>query len=93
MSNIADAPSPTLRVPQNVLLHDILMLLLLVLMNFAQYVLLVCAVLQFLWMAVARERNGYIAEFGVQIANWVAISARFVSGASDQKPFPWTAWH
>jgi len=93
MSNIADAPNPAVRVPQNVLLHGILMLVLLLLMNFAQYVLLICAVLQFLWMAVARERNSYIAEFGVQIANWIAISARFVTGASDQKPFPWTAWH
>lgn len=93
MSNIADSSSPTLRAPQNVLLHGILMLVLLVLMNFAQYVLVVCAVFQFLWMAVARERNTYIAEFGTQIANWVAISARFVTGTSDQKPFPWTEWH
>lgn len=92
MSNTADAPSPALRAPQNVLLHGLLMLVLLLLLYVAQYVLVVCAVLQFLWMAIARERNSYIAEFGVGIANWIAISARFVSGASDQKPFPWTAW-
>ena len=93
MSNIADAPSPALRVPQNVLLHGILMLVLLLLMNLAQYLLVIFALLQFLWMAIAKERNPHIAEFGVQIANWVATSARFVTGASDQKPFPWTAWH
>ena len=93
MSNIADAPSPTLRVPQNVWLHGLLMLILLILLNFAQTVLVICAVLQFFWMVLARERNIHIAGFGDQIANWVAISARFVSGASDLKPFPWTAWH
>ena len=93
MSDIADAPVPALRVPQNVWLHGLLMLILLILLNFAHAVLVVCAVLQFCWMLIARERNVHIGEFGNQIANWVAISARFVSGASDEKPFPWTAWH
>ena len=92
MSNVADAQSAALPLPDNVWLHGLLMLILLVLMNVAQTGLGICALLQFLWMVFVRERNVHIAAFGEQIANWLSTSARFLSGASDQKPFPWTAW-
>jgi hypothetical protein len=92
MSNAATPQNPALPLPQNFWLHSLVMLILVILINLAQTVLGICALLQFLWMLFARERNIHIAKFGEQVGNWLAISARFVSGASDQKPFPWTAW-
>ena len=92
MSNAADAQRGSLPVPANVWLHGLLMLIVLVLVNVIQTGLGICALLQFLWMIFVRDRNVHIAAFGEQIANWLSTSAQFVTGASDQKPFPWTAW-
>lgn len=92
MSNPANPQSTALALPQNVWLHGLLMLILLLLLHLALTVLWICAVFQFLWMLFARQRNTHIGEFGAQVANWMAMSAGFVSGSSDQKPFPWTAW-
>jgi hypothetical protein len=55
-------------------------------------VLGVCAVIQFLWMLIAKERNPAIADFGQGVANWLAITARFLTARSDERPFPWTSW-
>ena len=92
MPNAASSQNPALPLPQNMWLHGLLMLILLLFLNLAQSLLGLCALVQFLWMLVAREPNAHIATFGEQLANWIAISARFISGSSDQKPFPWTAW-
>lgn len=92
MSNAAKPQSPAHPLPQNVWRHALLMLIVLLLLHLALTVLWICALFQFLWMLFARERNIRIAEFGAQVANWMAISANFVSGSSDQKPFPWTEW-
>ncbi len=92
MANISDQQTPALPLPQNIWLHGFSILIILVFLHVALWVLGFCAVLQFLWMLFARERNVHIAGFGAQLANWLAISARFVSGSSDLKPFPWTEW-
>ena len=92
MSDVIDGQSAALPVPENVWLHGLWVLILLVLAHLAQTVLGICALLQFLWMIFVRQRNVHIAVFGQQIANWLATTARFVSGASDKKPFPWSAW-
>lgn len=91
MSEISQQ-SPALPLPQNLLLHALVVVVLLILVNLAQTVLWICALFQFCWMVFGRNRNGLIAEFGSQVGNWLAITARFVSGASDEKPFPWAHW-
>lgn len=91
-----DEERPTgraLPLPANLGIHGLSMLVLVLLVNLAQTVLGVCAILQFLWMLIARERNEMIAGFGEGLSNWLAITARFLSGHSDEKPFPWTPWH
>lgn len=92
MSNATNPQNPALPLPQNFWMHALVMLILLLLLHLALTALWICAVFQFLWMLFVRERNIHIAGFGAQIANWMAIAAGFVSGSSDQKPFPWTAW-
>jgi hypothetical protein len=86
------SPNPPATLPQNIWLHGLVMLVLVILVNLAQTVLGICAILQFLWMLFAKERNVRIAQFGQEVGNWLAITARFLSGRSDEKPFPWTDW-
>jgi hypothetical protein len=69
-----------------------IMLLLMFCFGFAQSLLFAMTVVQFLWMLVARDRNAFIADFGWSLAQWMAQSAKFLTGATDEKPFPWTEW-
>ncbi|GEM_PF-594603 len=68
------------------------MLVLVLLFAVAEAVLFAAAVVQFLWILLKRERNRMIADFGAGLANWLAITARYQTGQSDRKPFPWTPW-
>jgi len=83
---------PVLPRPENLWLHGLIMLILVLLVNLAQTVLGISAILQFLWMLFAKERNAGIARFGRGIAHWLAVTARFLTGESDERPFPWTSW-
>ena len=47
------------------------------------------ALVQFLWMVFARERNSSIADLGVDIRDWYGTAIAFMLGNSEQKPFPW----
>jgi hypothetical protein len=85
-------PHTVLPRPENLWLHGLIMLILVLLVNLAQTVLGICAILQFLWMLFAKERNAGIARFGQGIAHWLAVTARFLTGESDERPFPWTNW-
>lgn len=88
-----DSPNHTLLPrPNNLWLHGLIMLILVLLVNLAQAILGVCAILQFLWMLFANERNPGIAGFGQGIAHWLAVTSRFLTGAADERPFPWTPW-
>jgi len=83
---------PVLPRPENLWLHGLIMLILVLLVNLAQTVLGISAILQFLWMLFAKERNAGIARFGQGIAHWLAVTASFLTGESDERPFPWTSW-
>ena len=74
--------------PEKLWLHGLIMLVLVLLVNRAQTVLGISAILQFLWMLFAKERNAAIARFGQGIAHWLAVRARFLTGESDERPFP-----
>lgn len=68
------------------------MLILMLLENTAQAELGISAILQFLWMLFAKERNAGIARFGQGIAHWLAMTGRLLTGEADDRPFPWTPW-
>ena len=78
--------------PEKLWLHGLIMLILVLLVNLAQTVLGISAILQFLWMLFAKERNAGIARFGQGLAHWLAVTARFLTGESDERPFPWRPW-
>lgn len=75
-----------------ILLRGLWMLILAILFGIAETVLLIAAVLQFAWMLFAREKNTFLVEFGASLGKWLEKTARFQTGASEEKPFPWTKW-
>lgn len=68
------------------------MLVMLALFYAAHTILIVAAVLQFGWLLFTRKESDRISEFGDKLANWMAITARYLTVASEAKPFPWTDW-
>lgn len=85
----ADPSAPP---PENLPVHGLIMIVLVLLVSLAQTVLGLCAIMQFFWMLLAKERNPAIGRFGEGLANWLGTTARFLSGAADERPFPWTEW-
>jgi hypothetical protein len=75
-----------------ILLRGLWMLVLALLFAVAETVLLIAAVLQFAWMLFAKEKNTFLVEFGGSLGKWLDKTARFQTGASAEKPFPWTNW-
>jgi hypothetical protein len=49
-------------------------------------------VLQFLWLVFTGAPNRFLLGFGRSLAGWLAETARFMTCASDEKPFPWQPW-
>ena len=57
-----------------------------------QGLLYLMAVAQFLWLLLAGEPNKLLVGFGNSLALWLAATARFLSCATEEKPFPWAVW-
>ena len=68
------------------------MLLLLLAFSIAQTLLCATAIAQFLWLLFAGEANSQLAQFGNSLARWVGDAARYLTCASDVKPFQWAPW-
>jgi len=67
------------------------MVILWVMLSLAQTVLTIATVVQFVLMLINRnEPNERLAEFGTDLGIWIAKAARFQTGASEVKPWPWT---
>ncbi|WP_289079853.1 DUF4389 domain-containing protein, partial [uncultured Sulfitobacter sp.] len=53
--------------------------------------LTVATVIQLAIMLVSNHKpNERLAEFGTDLGVWMAKAARYQTGASDVKPWPWT---
>jgi hypothetical protein len=72
--------------------RGLFMLSFLIALGVAQVVLNFAAIVQFLWLLIAREPNEFLLHFGSSLAKWVADAVRFLTGASEEKPFPWKEW-
>lgn len=89
METKAPDGKPTSR---DVWLRGLLMLVFIVGFAIGQWLLNVLAVVQFVWLLIARERNGLIASFGNSLSIWLAEIGRFLTAATDDKPFPFRQW-
>jgi hypothetical protein len=76
----------------DVWMRGLLMLILIIGFAVGQWLLNLTALVQFVWLLFARAPNDFIARFGTSLAIWLADVARFLTCATDEKPFPWRAW-
>lgn len=77
---------------ENPWMRGLWMLLFAILFGVGEAVLFLAAVLQFLWLIFAKEKNENIAGFGGELADWLARIARFQTGTTEEKPFPFARW-
>ncbi len=67
------------------------MVLIALMLSLAQTVLTVTTVIQYVIMVVnSGTPNERLADFGTDLGVWMAKAARFQTGASEVKPWPWT---
>ncbi len=76
--------------PSGIWMRALHMIIFIALFGVAEALLFFMAVFQFLWILFTKKRNLSIAEFGDQVSEWLAAVGRFQSGATDNKPFPWS---
>jgi hypothetical protein len=85
------APGDT-PVTRDVWMRGLFMLLFIIGFGFGQWLLNFLALVQFVWLLIAREPNRFIASFGNSLSTWLADIGRFLTAAIDDKPFPWRRW-
>jgi|GEM_PF-1569470 len=76
--------------PSGIWMRALHMVIFMILFGVAETLLFFMAVFQFLWMLFTRKRNPSVAQFGDQVSQWLRDVGRFQSGATDDKPFPWS---
>jgi hypothetical protein len=74
---------------RDVWIRGLFMLLFMIGFAVGQWLLNLLALVQFVWLLFAREPNHFIATFGNSLSIWLAEIGRFLTGATDDKPFPW----
>jgi hypothetical protein len=89
METKAPDAKPTMR---DVWMRGLFMLILIIGFAVGQSLLNLLALVQFLWLLFAREPNEFLARFGNSLAIWLAEVGRFLTCATDDKPFPWRPW-
>lgn len=77
---------------RNVWMRGLWMVVLAIFFGFAEALLLLLALVQFLWMLLGKEKNRPIADFGGDLSDWLARVARFQTGATEDRPFPFAKW-
>lgn len=76
---------------ENIWLRLVHMIIIAVLMSMASTLLGLMTVAQFVIMLFnKRMPNEQLAEFGSTMGVWMAKAARYQTGASEVKPWPWT---
>lgn len=78
--------------PAGVWMRGLFMLLFGIAFGVGQFVLNTLTVVQFLWLLFTGAPNELLVRFGRSLAAWLADVARFMTCASDDKPFPWRPW-
>lgn len=77
--------------PETIFARVLNMVLIWVLLSFANTILTVLTVLQLVIMLINnKEPNSRISDFGTDLGIWIAKAARYQTGASEVKPWPWT---
>ena len=80
------------RTTRDIWMRGLFMLLFMFAFAVGQGLLNLTAVVQFIWLLVTKEPNGFLLRFGRSLSGWFGEIARFLSCATDEKPFPWKSW-
>ena len=87
-----DTQAPTPAQGSRPWMRGVYMALFLLFFAVAETVLTLVAVVQFGWMLAYRAPQPDLRRFGVALGAWLAEVARFQSGETEEKPFPWGDW-
>ena len=78
-------------IEQNLFQRLIWMIVMWLMLSLASTLLGVATVIQFVIMLINKKQpNERLADFGTDLGIWVAKAARYQTGASEVKPWPWT---
>jgi high-affinity nickel permease len=81
--------APLDRLTEPLGLRLVYMIIIGVMLSFAQSVLILLAVIQFVIVLIDnRQPNARLADLGCMVGAWVAKAARYMVGATDTKPWP-----
>jgi hypothetical protein len=84
-------PQPEPETSENIFSRIIHMIIIWVMLSVASTILTVATVIQLVIMLLNNKRpNERLAEFGTDLGVWIAKAARYQTGASEVKPWPWT---
>jgi len=84
-------PQPEPEASENIFLRALYMIIIWVMLSVASTILTVATVIQFVIMLLNSKRpNERLAEFGTDLGVWIAKAARYQTGASEVKPWPWS---
>ena len=75
---------------KNILVKGFQMLVIGVAFNLGITLLAFLAFIQFFWMLIRMEKNGFIADLGMSLKAWFGSVVEFMLGTSGLKPFPWS---
>lgn len=78
--------------PETPWMRGLYMVVFAILFELGKLLLLAGAVIQFLFLLFAKEKNAPIAAFGKDLSDWFARVAQFQSGTTEEKPFPFARW-
>ncbi len=81
-----------LAAPENIWMRGLMMLVIGLLSKLALTVVGVVALVQFVWMLFAKEKNPMLMDFGEDLGEWLSEATSFLSGTTEDKPYPWRKW-
>lgn len=86
-------PKAPEKIEENLGRRFVHMVIIWAMLSLAQTILTVLTVVQFVLTLVnSGQPNERIADFGIDLGTWIAKAARYQCMASEERPWPWTAW-
>lgn len=91
---VLDEPGlePEDREPDNIWLRGLWMVFFVIALWVARGLVIISGLIQFFWMLFTSEKNHYVAEFGEDLADWMARATLFITGVTEDRPFPFDRW-
>jgi len=73
-------------------MRGLFMLVFAVAFGIGQAIIMLVAVVQFLWLLFGGQTNQNLLKFGRSLSSWIADVTKYLTGVSEEMPFPWSEW-